>query len=241
MIAFQTLPDDHPDLALPPLLRGACLILTYAAEHGGIGLTATKAFKRDFVRWAVENFEWPGKSAEEMFRYQSVINEADFPPVDMLHFLLIRLRLGRHYKGMFRVTSEGKELGVHPGQLFKRLISFFVLNIDHAAYSRLGEGVFGNWDVWLNVMNVEIEDGASEDNLFSCFFGEAETGNDRRWREVHAFGACVLKPLEWSGLITVQELRDQDNKLEYIVTKTALWRSGLKLETDDLVQPVTRH
>lgn len=68
MIEFLTLADDHPDLGYSPLLRGALLTLKFAREHGSIGLTKTKAFKRVFVHWAVENFDWPGKSAEEMFR-----------------------------------------------------------------------------------------------------------------------------------------------------------------------------
>ena len=58
----------------------ALLTLQYAHEHGSIGLTKTKAFKRVFVHWAVEHFDWPGKSAEEMFRYNKVINEYEFPP-----------------------------------------------------------------------------------------------------------------------------------------------------------------
>jgi DNA-binding IclR family transcriptional regulator len=53
MIEFRTLSDDHPDLAYSPLLRGALLTLQYAQEHGSIGLTKTKAFKRVFVHWAV--------------------------------------------------------------------------------------------------------------------------------------------------------------------------------------------
>ncbi|QFT45426.1 hypothetical protein FIU97_02445 [Roseivivax sp. THAF40] len=72
MIEFRSLADDHPDLAHSPLLRGALLTLQYAREHGAIGLTKTKAFKRVFVHWAVGHFDWPGKSAEEMFRYLSV-------------------------------------------------------------------------------------------------------------------------------------------------------------------------
>jgi len=74
MIAFRPLPDDHPDLAHSPLLRAALLTLRYAQEHGAIGLTKSNAFKRVFVHWAVEAFNWPGKSAEEMFRYNKVIN-----------------------------------------------------------------------------------------------------------------------------------------------------------------------
>lgn len=91
MIDFRTLPDDHPDLAHSPLLRAALLTLRYAQDHGAIGLTKTKAFKRVFVHWAVENFDWPGSSAEEMFRYNKVINEYEFPPLEVLHYLLTDL------------------------------------------------------------------------------------------------------------------------------------------------------
>jgi len=59
MIEFRTLPDDHPDHMLSPLLRCALLTLRYAQEHGGIGLTKSLAFKRVFVHWAVENLTGP--------------------------------------------------------------------------------------------------------------------------------------------------------------------------------------
>lgn len=62
MIEFHTLADEHPNLAHSPLLRCALLTLHYAQKHGSIGLTKTKAFKRVFVHWAVENFDWPGKA-----------------------------------------------------------------------------------------------------------------------------------------------------------------------------------
>ncbi len=75
MIEFCTLHDEHPDLAGSPLLRAALLTLRYAQERGAIGLTKTMASKRVFVHWAVEHFDWPGKSPEEMFRYSKVINE----------------------------------------------------------------------------------------------------------------------------------------------------------------------
>jgi hypothetical protein len=80
MIEFRTLADDHPDLAHSPLLRAALVTLQYTHERGAIGLTKTKAFKRVFVHWAVEHFNWPESSAEEMFRYNKVINEYEFPP-----------------------------------------------------------------------------------------------------------------------------------------------------------------
>lgn len=78
-------------------MRAALLTLCYAQEHGAIGLTKTKtkAFKRVFVHWAVENFDWPGNSAEEMFRYNKVINEYEFPPLEVL----LSLCLGRYFRG----------------------------------------------------------------------------------------------------------------------------------------------
>lgn len=169
MIEFRTLADDHPDLAHSPLLRGALLTLQYAQEHGSIGLTKTKAFKRTFVYWAVEHFDWPGKSAKEMFRYNKVINEFEFAPLEILHFLLISLRLGRHFKSEFRLTKRGTELAQTPGRLSTELIPYFVLQSDHASYARFEDHPFGKWEVWINVINVEADHGATEAALFEAF------------------------------------------------------------------------
>ena len=154
MIEFRPLPDDHPDLAHSPMLRSALLTLQYAQEHGSIGLTKTKAFKRVFVHWAVEHFHWPGKSAEDMFRFSKVINEYEFPPLEVLHYLLVSLRLGRHFKGEFRLTKRGAELAHSPGRLFAELIPYFVLRIDHASYARFDDRPFGKWDVWMAAFQV---------------------------------------------------------------------------------------
>lgn len=69
MISFRQLPDDHPDFIYSPLLRAARLTLGYMVETGPIGITKTKAFKRYFVRWAAEHFEWPGRSYDDLMRY----------------------------------------------------------------------------------------------------------------------------------------------------------------------------
>ncbi|GHE05470.1 hypothetical protein U879_03780 [Defluviimonas sp. 20V17] len=237
MIAFRPLADDHPDLAHSPLLRAALLTLQYAQEHGAIGLTQTKAFKRVFVHWAVENFAWPGKSAEEMFRYNKVINEYEFPPLEVLHYLLITLRLGRHFKGEFRLTKRGADLVQSPGRLFAELIPFFVLQIDHASYARLNERPFGKWDVWMNVINVEADHGTTERALFAAFYGEGPDWDNAGWRDMAAFSSCVLRPLEWAGLL-VQTAEDSGGNSLHHVFKTPLWRSALKLDTDGMLQPI---
>lgn len=238
MIEFRTLPDDHPDLAQSPLLRAALLILQYADKHGSIGLTKTKAFKRAFVHWAVENFDWPGKSAEEMFRYNKVVNEYDFPPVEVLHFLLISLRLARQTKDEFRLTRRGKMLAQAPGQLFAELIPYFVLQIDHASYARFDERPVGKWDVWMNVINVEADHGTTEAALFETFYGELHDWHTAGWREMAAFSSCVLRPLEWAGLL--MDIReDSVGKSVCHVFKSPLWRSAMKLDTDNMLRPLS--
>lgn len=173
MIEFRTLPDDHPDLALSPLLRGALLTLQYAEEHGAIGLTKSMAFKRVFVHWAVENFDWPGRSAEEVFSFNKVVNEFEFPPLEVLHYLLIQLRLARHVNGEFKLTKRGAEIAHAPGRLFGELIPFFVLKTDHASYARFDENPFGTWDVWFNIINVDADHGATERALCATFYGQS--------------------------------------------------------------------
>jgi hypothetical protein len=238
MIAFHNLPDDHPDLAYSPLLRAALLTLRYAHEHGAIGLTKTKAFKRIFVHWAVEHFDWPGSSAEEMFRYNKVINEYEFPPLELLHYLLITLRLGRHFKGEFRLTKRGADLAQTPAQLFVNIIPFYVLKIDHASYARFEERPFGKWDIWMNVINVEADHGTTERALFASFYGEEHDWDNAGWREMAAFSSCVLRPLEWAGLL-VQTREEKDGKHVQHVFKTPLWRSALKLDTDHMLQRIS--
>lgn len=237
MIEFRPLADDHPDLALSPLLRGALLTLQYTQENSLIGLTKSKAFKRVYVHWAVEHFDWPGKSASEMFRYNKVINEYEFLPLELLHHLLISLRLGHHIKDEFRLTKRGKAMAQSPGQLFAELIPFFVLRLDHASYSRLDERPFGKWDVWMNVINFEADHGTTDTALFKVFYGKSEDWHTAGWREMAAFSACVLRPLEWAGLLT-QTREDGDDKPVHHIFKTALWRSSLKLDTDNMLKPI---
>jgi len=237
MIEFRTLADEDPVLAHSPLLRGALLTLQYTQQHGAIGLTKNMAFKGVFVHWAVENFDWPDQSAEETFRFNKVVDEFEFPPLEMLHYLLIKLRLGRHANGEFKLTKRGCELAQAPGRLFSELFPFFVRNIDHASYARFDDRPFGTWDVWINVINLEADHGTTERALCAAFYGEAHDWDNAGWREMAAFSSCVLRPLEWAGLIVLIE-DQREGKRQQHVFKTPLWRSALKLDTDRTLQPI---
>jgi hypothetical protein len=66
MIVFQEIGDSDPALAYSPLVRAIEKTFSHIAEHGGIGLTTSKTFKRYFVHWAPAEFAWPGYSEREV-------------------------------------------------------------------------------------------------------------------------------------------------------------------------------
>ncbi|NHM19869.1 hypothetical protein [Tritonibacter mobilis] len=240
MIEFRTLSDDNPALRLSPLLRAALRTMEYAAEHNGIGLTATKAFQRKFVHWAVEYVDWPGYGPEEAFSFSKVVNEYEFPPIQIVHFLLLQRKLGHHYKGKFLLTRKGEDLLTTPGVLFGELIPFFLLEVDHTSYGRLDERPFGTWDVWLNVMNVELVQGLTERQLYGLFYGEGPDWDNAGWRELAAFSSYVLTPLEWAGLVSVHEVEGSSRR-DWMYCKTPLWGGAMRLETDEMVKVAVRH
>lgn len=241
MIAFKTLPNDAPELDLCPLLRAAQMTLQYAVEHNGIELTQTKAFKRVFVHWAAEHFDWPNMGYEELFSVNKVLNEYEFLPLEMTHFLLTQLKLGRHYKGRFKTTKQGAAMAADRGKLFAELVPFFILGIDHSSYGRFAEQPVGNWDMWLNVINVEADQGADEKHLFKTFYGYEASFAEGNWREAALFSSCVLKPLEWAGLLESAASKDKNGLTQHHYVKTQLWRSSLKLDTDDLLKHNQKH
>lgn len=239
MIEFRVLPNDNAVMAHSPLLRAVQLTLQYTQDNGSIPLTPSKAFKRVFVHWAAEHFDWPNMGYGDLLSVNKVLNEYDFPPLELVHFLLIELKLARHYKGQFKITKRGSELLANPSQLLNTLVPFYIFNIDHSAYSRGGEQALGTWDVWLNVLNVELENASTELELYEVFYGPL--GDEpMAWRATSAFYSCVLRPLCWAGLLL--EHKDQGSKRsEAVYLKTPLWPAWLQLDTDDIVSPAQLH
>jgi hypothetical protein len=243
MIELRSLADDEPALVFSPLLRGFQKTFAYLGEHGSIGLTQSKGFKRNFVHWAAAEFDWPGHTEANLFAVNKVLNEQDFMPLVDIHFLLKTLKIGRHYKGQFKLTKAGTELIGQPGGLFGVITPFYLFEIDHSAWSRLpDERLFGNWDILLNVINVEAENGVTGEELRHVLFGEPEPSPFPRYDEVMGkLYIQVLRPLIWTGLL--QEIRPGKSfrSQKSVFTKTPLWKVALKLETDSMVRQATRH
>ena len=51
------------------------------------------------------------------------------------------------------------------------------------------------------------------------------------------FSSCVLQPLEWAGLLihTEDKAEGRNNRHWF---KTPLWRTALKLDTDEMLAPI---
>ena len=102
---FRELSDTDPALSVSPMIRGIEQTFAYIAEKGPIGLTPSGAFKRVFVEWAAEAFDWPGHRPADLYAVNKVLNELDFFPLMELHDIMLALKIGRHFKKEFRLTS----------------------------------------------------------------------------------------------------------------------------------------
>ena len=98
------------DLSGSLVLAHARLVMEHLEADGGVKLTTTGAFNRKFVARMVEDFRWPGFEAEEVWRLNKVLNEADFTPLDYLHAILDVAGLARKYKGTLRATRKARSL-----------------------------------------------------------------------------------------------------------------------------------
>ena len=145
MIALREVDEADPALAFSPLVRGVEKTFAWIGEHGGIPLTPSKAFKRVFVHWAAAEFDWPGHTQADLFAVNKVLNESDFAPLMVLHDLMIAMKLGRHYKGEFRLSKAGQALIGHPGRIFGTVVPFFLFRINHAVSVRCRRGLRRFW------------------------------------------------------------------------------------------------
>ncbi|MBL1240256.1 MAG: hypothetical protein COB13_000265 [OCS116 cluster bacterium] len=235
MIVFKLIDDEDLLLKCSPLTRACKLTLDYIAENGGIGLTKKhKAFNRTFIHWAANNFDWPEYTRNELFTVNKVLNEIDFPACGIIHTLLLHLKLGRHYKGQFLLTQKGKKLVDAPAAIFEMLAPAYLFDMDHSNGYRLAEALAGTWDIFFNILNVELQTEKSGIELRGVFFGKKEDTESIWDKELSELYHHIIKPLCCAGL--VQEFHSSQKKYckveDRLFLKTALWPKALKLDTD---------
>lgn len=236
---FRELSDIDPALSFSPMIRGIEQTFAYIAEKGPIGLTPSGALKRVFVDWAAEAFDWPGYRPADLYAVNKVLNELDFFPLMELHDIMLALKIGRHFRKEFSLTSAGKAFVGRPGKLFGVLAPFYLFRVDHGRHSRLRDATPpGNWGIFLNVINVEAEGGVSGARLHQALYGEPADGPSY---DPIMSSLCiqVLRPLCWLGLLQVagEERMSGDS----VYAKTPLWHATLRLDTDATLRPIVKH
>lgn len=240
MIELNPVRNDEPALLSAPMIASAGKILTYLIDNGTIGLTKGKAFQRKFVHLAAAEFDWPGMKAEELFKVNKVLNEYDFPPLEALHFVLLKLKLIRHYKIECRLTKLGSDLAHRPGDLFNMIAPFYLFEIDHAASSRIPEPLLGNWHVVLGVLNIEGASGLTCGQLREILYGPPDA--DDTYDQVPGMiWGQVLRPLSWLGLLEQINKDERQWLSESAYTTTALWHCAFKFPHDQMLPPRTLH
>ena len=241
MRPFHSPNDGDLPLSHALILKAALLTIGYIEEHGPIGLTPSKALKRYFVAWAAEAFDWPAYTVEDLYAVNKVLNEHDFPPLVILHEVLLSAKLARHFKGTLRLTDLARQLKSEHAGLWMLLTTHLLFVVDHSSYTRNDEPLFGNWDIFLNVINIKAQVAVTEERLCSVLYGGEEEDIRRRdFKLTASLYIHVLRPLCWAGLLNEHRTGTGLNRRDFY-TKTPLWTAALRLETDRHLQPVTRH
>ena len=154
------------------------------------------------------------------------------------------MKLGRHAKGKWRFSKKAEALAQTPGILQAALTQGFLFEFDHSRLQRFPFVAPGNWDIWLNVINVEAHGGVSEASLLKTFYGVEYSGAGDRafWDHASFLMWHVLKPLSWLGYLESTKLDGRHSPSDRtIYTKTPLWQRTFRLETDDELRPVVVH
>lgn len=243
-IEVRILDDTDEALAHSKLLDAVQKTIAYAGQHGGIGLTKSKAFNRRFATWAAVNFLWPEYSADQLLRIQKVLNEEDVIPVYVLHELFVSMKLGRHVKGFWQFNKRARDLAASPAALQQELTKGFLFEFDHTVLQRSAFVAPGNWDIWLNVINVEAHGGVSEADLLKTLYGVecVAAGSREYWNHASFLLWHVLRPLSWLGYLEETKVDRVPGHLgQNIYTKTPLWQRTFRLDTDQELKPHVIH
>ncbi len=228
------------DLQASPMCRNAMKVLQHAHHHGGIPLTkAIGNFHRKFVEWAAEDFEWPGYKPEDLYAVNKVLNEPDFQPLSVMHEVLIRTRLMRHYKGKAVLTKAGKAMLGHYGELQ-------AICMDYMMASPFGADEQTNtlfWDIehFLGVIGNRLGRWVKVEEL-AQWLVPVDLFKAPHWStpgsEAALFAALhVVRPMAWLGLLDDGAEANSRAGLfrERLVKKTPLFDQFVKIVGPDIM------
>ncbi|MCG5487028.1 MAG: hypothetical protein KK482_25625 [Sinorhizobium meliloti] len=229
---------DVDVVAMSPLVRGMVMAISYAETEGGIGLTASGAMNRKFVHWAAVHFDWPGNTPEDLYSVNKVLNEADMPPLSVVHDMLKHLRLVRRKKDRLLPTKRGRDFLARPQTFFDQIATDYLYA--YIDYGQTRDDVRVRmrwWHVFLNLINIKARKGCSLDDLVSELYPRQSYSLAQAEMIIQAttirgeFRYDIIRPLCWLGLLQ-EEREGLDFLQDGTYYKTPLWTACLELESD---------
>jgi hypothetical protein len=204
------------------------------AEQDGIGLTKSGAFNRNFVVWAVDQFDWPGYRAEQLYVVNKVLNEDDVLPVSYLHQLLCAAKLIRHAKGRAVLTKAGaSHLGDH-GRLQVMLFETFFTKFDFAAHERwLIEMPEADTLHFLGVIRHRLADWVPYPEFTGWCLPVCALPAQRGSPEEEAMfylATRLVRPLTWLGLLEQKKISKRAAIQTLKLCKTPMFDKFVRIE-----------
>ena len=237
MIAFREIEDDDPILDLSPLVRTLDFLRReFDANDMGIPLTATMALKPELIARAVIEIKWPDWMEEDVYRRIKVAREEHYDPLWVLHYELINLRFARHYRRHLALTKMGRPIIESRFRSFHFLTKHLMLGSRRFQFGR--DHLMGNWDIWLNVLDMEAEGAVTGEYLTHVLYGPPDRDGPFDERTSYLYNG-VLTPLIWSGLLT-ESIPEARLLSERTYSRTPLWDRYLDLD-DKPARNVARH
>lgn len=224
-------------------------LLNYADDNKGIRLTKSGALCRKCVTWAAKEFRWPGHEPEELYRLNRVLNEQDFPPVAIMHDLLVAAKLMRHFKGKAVLTKLGRELLGDYGAVQIALFETWFTRFDFAYFERFGMseipggddyghffGVIANRTAeWVSV--ADLTQWCIPVDMINQF--HISPLDEACWH----LNSRLIRPLNWLGLLEVNHKDGLSPFSEQLIRKTKLFDEFLSFPSIPAGQvgPTTFH
>jgi len=209
-------------------------LLRYAEENKGIQLTKSGALFRKCVTWAAEEFQWPGYEPEELYRFNKVLNQQDFPPVSVMHDLMVAAKLMRHFKGKAILTKSGQQLLGNYSALQIALFETWFTRFDFDYYDRFGMPAIAGGDDYGHFFGVITNRSSDWISLANLTHWCIPVDMINQYHISPLDEACwhlssrLIRPLNWLGLLEV----DRGDRLspfsEQTIRKTKLFDEFLK-------------
>lgn len=221
------------ELQASAMCINAMKVLRYAEQHEGIQITKLGNFYRKCVEWAAEAFQWPGYEPIELYAVNKVLNEPDFPPLFLIHEILLNTRLIRHHRGQGKLTKAGTAMIGRYGDLQ-------VIMTEYMLRSPIGDdpqanALFWNLEHFMRVIGDQLSDWTTVAD-----FSELIVPVDlfpSRGSISGRFEAClfaaheIVRPMNWLGLVDDGHLKQKPHiRLEErLIRKTPLFDRFVRL------------